>query len=126
MEADLLRFYGLDLLDYHRGGLSARRLRVLLQHLPPEAALSRALHGDEAAWGLTEHLLATVADQLATANWMFATVHTPEGASAPDRPPPLPRPGVPDAAEAGAPAATPDQIAAFFGRPTRPGSGDAP
>ncbi|MFL6072745.1 MAG: hypothetical protein ACJ73S_05040 [Mycobacteriales bacterium] len=122
MEADLLRFYGVDLLDYYRGRLSARRLRVLLQHLPREAALTRALHGDEADWGLTEHLLASVVDQVATANWMFATVHTAEGSPTPDRPPPLPRPGVPETAEQSTPPATPDQIAAFFGQP----GGDAP
>jgi len=52
VEADLLRFYGVDLLDAHRGRLSRRRLRVLIQHLPRDAALVRALHGDEAEWGL--------------------------------------------------------------------------
>ncbi|KJK57549.1 hypothetical protein [Saccharothrix sp. ST-888] len=43
IEADLLRYYRLDLLDYHRGAMSARRLRVLVQHLPEESALGRAL-----------------------------------------------------------------------------------
>jgi hypothetical protein len=123
IEADLLRYYGVDLHDYHRGRLSARRLRVLIQHLPRDAALVRAVHGEDAEWGLTEHLLAAAVDQLATGNWLFATVHTPEQASVPDRPAPVPRPGVaatgPDAGTAE--TATPEQLAAFFGGPAVPG-----
>jgi len=108
---ELLRWYGVDLLDYHRGALSARRLRVLIEHLPREASLVRAVHGDDASWGLTEHLIATAVDQLTTANWQFAVVHATEGSSTPDRPPPIPRPGVADATPD---SATPDQLAAFF------------
>jgi hypothetical protein len=114
VEADLLRFYGVDLLDHYRGRLTARRLRVLIQHLPVESALVRALHGEEAQWGLTEHLLASAVDQLAAGNWMFATVHTPEDGSPPRRPEPVPRPGLATAEET-SPAASPEQIAAFFG-----------
>jgi len=43
IEADLLRFYRVDLLDYHRGSLSLRRLGVLIKHLPADSALVRAL-----------------------------------------------------------------------------------
>jgi hypothetical protein len=103
-----------DLLDHYRGRLTARRLRVLIQHLPVESALARAMHGEEARWGLTEHLLASAVDQLAAGNWMFAAVHTSEDSSAPERPEPIPRPGL-DPAEATTPAAGPEQIAAFFG-----------
>jgi hypothetical protein len=117
VEADLLRFYGVDLLDYHRGRLSARRLRVLVQHLPKEAALVRAVRGEEAEWGLAEHLLATAVDQLAAGNWLFAAAHTPEDRDPPQRPQPVPRPGV-DGTTDDAPTATPAEIAAFFGRPT--------
>jgi hypothetical protein len=115
VEADLLRYYGVDLLDYHRGRLSRRRLRVLIQHLPKDAALVRAIHGEEAEWGLTEHLLAAAVDQLAAGNWMFAAVNTAEDADPPQRPDPIPRPGV-DAPPEEA-AATSDEIAAFFGQP---------
>lgn len=118
MEADLLRFYGVDLLDYHRGRLTPRRLRVLIRHLPREAALVRALRGEESEWGLTEHLLAAAVDQLAAGNWLFATVHTPQDRDPPERPEPVPRPGVDTATEAEPPAATPAQIAAFFGTST--------
>jgi hypothetical protein len=120
IEADLLRHYGVDLLDYHRGRLSARRLRVLIQHLPRDAALVRAVHGEDAEWGLTEHLLAAAVDQLATGNWLFATAHTPEQASPPERPRPVPRPGI-DSHEPALPPATPAQLAAFFGNPPTAG-----
>ncbi|MGK4584545.1 hypothetical protein [Kitasatospora sp. HPMI-4] len=48
IEADLLRYYRLDLLDYHRGSMSARRLRVLVRHLPEDSALGRALRASGA------------------------------------------------------------------------------
>jgi hypothetical protein len=74
----------------------------------------RAIRGEEADWGLGEHLLAAAVDQLAAGNWMYATAHTAEHADQPERPAPIPRPGV-DAAQQDPPAATPDQITAFFG-----------
>lgn len=103
----------MDLLDRYRGRLSARRLRVLIQHLPREAALVRALHGDHAEWGLTEHLLATTVDQLAISNWLFVSVNAAEDADQPERPQPVPRPGV-EAEVATARASSPAQINAFF------------
>lgn len=115
MEADLLRYYGVDLLDHHRGTLSARRVRVLIEHLPRDAALVRELHGETADWGLTEHLLAATVDELAVGNWLFVSAHRGEHDDTPDRPKPLPRPGVEDEIEE--PAASPAQIAAFFGAP---------
>lgn len=92
-----------------------RRLRVLIQHLPRDAALVRALHGEEAEWGLTEHLLAVAVDHLAAGNWLFAAAHTPEHADPPERPHQVPRPGLPDPEPNR--SATPEQIAAFFGAP---------
>lgn len=115
MEADLLRYYQVDLLDYYRGRLSARRLRVLIRHLPREAALVRALHGDAADWGLAEQLLAGAIDELAVGNWLFVAANSDERADLPDRPRPVPRPGV---AEDEPEPATPQQLAAFFGAPT--------
>lgn len=110
----MLRYYGVDLLDHLRGRLSSRRLRVLIQHLPRDAALVRALHGETADWGLTEHLLATTVDELAVGNWLFASAHTPEHADPPERPRPIPRPGADEQATDAGPA-TPEQIARFFG-----------
>jgi hypothetical protein len=113
VEADLLRYYGVDLLDHHRGTLSARRVRVLIEHLPRDAALVRALHGETADWGLTEHLLAAAVDELAAGNWLNVAANRDEHAEPPERPKPVPRPGI--AVESEAPEATPEQIAAFFG-----------
>lgn len=103
----------MDLLDHYRGTLSARRLRVLVQHLPADSSLVRALHGEQAGWGLTDHLLATVVDQQAVANWLFVCANSGEG-DQPDPPTPLPRPGV-EVEPSQPPAATPAEIAAFFG-----------
>ncbi len=45
MEADLQRYYQLDLVDWHRGRLSTRRLLVLVWALPPESAFMARLRG---------------------------------------------------------------------------------
>ncbi|MET8947524.1 hypothetical protein ABZX30_29265 [Streptomyces sp. NPDC004542] len=89
----MLRHYGVDLLDWHRGRLTSRRLAVLVRHLPRDSALLREVQGEAAEWSLTDHLLAAVVDQLAQANWMFATVNQDEDAESLDPPEPLPRPG---------------------------------
>ncbi|WP_432095166.1 hypothetical protein [Streptomyces sp. bgisy100] len=83
----------MDLLDWHRGRLSSRRLAVLLAHLPRDGAVARELHDEAAEWSVTDHLLATVADQLAVSNWMFATVNRDEDADPLEYPDPIPRPG---------------------------------
>jgi hypothetical protein len=111
-----------DVLDYHRDRLSARRLRVLIQHLPADSALVRTLRGESAEWGLTEHLLAAAVDELAVGNWLFASAHTTENGDPPERPRQIPRPGVQDEGEAEPVSATPGQIAAFFGAAPEKGS----
>lgn len=83
----------MDLLDWHRGRLSSRRLSVLVKHLPRDSATLRELHGEAAEWTVTDHLLAAAVDQLAEANWMFATVNRDEEAEPLDYPEPVPRPG---------------------------------
>ncbi|MFI5808097.1 hypothetical protein [Streptomyces sp. NPDC051561] len=93
LEADLIRHYGLDLLDWHRGALSSRRLAVLVKHLPRDSAVARELHGEAAEWEVADHLLASVVDQLAEANWMFATVNQDEDAERLEFPEPVRRPG---------------------------------
>jgi hypothetical protein len=82
-----------DLLDWHRGRLSSRRLAVLVKHLPREGAVSRELHGEAAEWAVTDHLMAAAVDHLAAANWMFARVNTDEDHEQPGPPTPVPRPG---------------------------------
>lgn len=60
MEADLQRFYQLDLLDHYRGRISLRKLLVLLKHLPPEAHIRRLPGSD--GWNVEDvpYLLADV------------------------------------------------------------------
>ncbi|MGA4843793.1 hypothetical protein [Streptomyces sp. G45] len=118
LEADLLRHYGVDLLDWHRGELSSRRLAVLVRHLPRDSAFRYAHEGEAAHWSLTDHLLAAVVDHLAIANWMFASVNRDEDEAAPEPPRPVPRPGADDeeATPGAGPAAPgPAELARFFG-----------
>lgn len=122
LEADLLRYYGVDLLDWHRETLSSRRLSVLVRHLPPDSAFVRAREGEAAEWRLTDHLLAAVVDHLAIANWMYASVNRDEYADPPEAPVPVPRPGAEaaDTPEGAAPSATDHaptaaELARFFG-----------
>ncbi|CAL9530388.1 hypothetical protein [Streptomyces sp. enrichment culture] len=83
----------MDLLDWHRGRLSSRRLAVLVRHLPRDSATLRAMHGEAVEWTVTDYLLAAAVDQLAEANWMFATVNRDEDAEPLEYPKPVPRPG---------------------------------
>ncbi|MFE5856641.1 hypothetical protein ACFQ61_25970 [Streptomyces sp. NPDC056500] len=105
----------MDLLDWHRGRLSSRRLSVLIEHLPRDSSVNRALHGEAAEWSVTDHLLAAVVDHLAAANWLFTSVHSDDP---PDPPDPVPRPGSAPSEE---PEAEPDSppasadLARFFG-----------
>ncbi|PZT76041.1 MULTISPECIES: hypothetical protein [unclassified Streptomyces] len=83
----------MDLLDWHRGRLSSRRLAVLVKHMPQDSAVARELDGEDSQWTVTDHLLAAAVDHLAAANWMFASVNTDEDADPPEAPVPVPRPG---------------------------------
>ncbi|MBW5262611.1 hypothetical protein JGS43_39110, partial [Streptomyces sp. P01-F02] len=57
----------MDLLDWHRGGLSSRRLALLIKHLPRDSATIRDTDGEAADWTVTDYLLAAVVDHLAAA-----------------------------------------------------------
>ncbi|WP_344500052.1 hypothetical protein [Streptomyces enissocaesilis] len=83
----------MDLLDWHRGRLTARRLAVLIKHMPRDSALLSETDGEAADWSTTDYLLAAVVDHLAAANWMFASVHSDEDSEPPEQPVPVPRPG---------------------------------
>lgn len=56
MEADLARYYRLELADLWRGRLSLRRLAVLIRHLPADSAVAVALGGE--GWTLSHYLMA--------------------------------------------------------------------
>jgi hypothetical protein len=60
-------------------------LLLYIRHLPLDSPFGRALHGESARWGIAEHLIATVADFLAAANWQ-------RGGGKGARPKPLKRP----------------------------------
>ncbi|MFJ9981659.1 hypothetical protein [Streptomyces cyaneofuscatus] len=66
---------------------------MLLRHLPRDSAVARELHGEAAEWSVSDYLLAAAVDQLAEANWMFATVNQDEHADALEYPVPVRRPG---------------------------------
>ncbi|MEV0494788.1 hypothetical protein [Streptomyces atratus] len=110
----------MDLLDWYRGRLSSRRLAVLVRHLPRDSALAHSLHGEASEWTTTDHLLAVVVDQLAEANWMFATVNRDEDTEPIDPPQPVPRPGTTadpldrSTALASEVTPSPEKVARFF------------
>jgi hypothetical protein len=106
IEADLARFYHIDFLDLYRPGrLSWRKLLVLVEHLPPEAALNTAIRnlmpedklaenaGDptKAPWSAAETLLASVIDEIRNLGWTYVQGHSD---SSIPKPLPVPRPGV--------------------------------
>lgn len=108
LEADLQRYYGLDLLDFYRPGsrLSVRKLSVLISYLPPESATATAIRratppGGEgsgsdhdpadAPWSLVELLLASVIDELRWSRYEFRQANTKDAGSPPEQ---VPRPGV--------------------------------
>lgn len=82
-----MRYYRIDLADLLTGALSWRRLGVLVRRLPPGSATERSQRGEAGEWGYVEHLLATVVDLLAGANWQRA------GDKKVKAPKPIPRPG---------------------------------
>jgi hypothetical protein len=96
-----------DLLDWYRDKLSSRRLKVLIEHLPRDSSFAKSLHGEEAEWHLSDHLLAAVVDHLAVSNWMFATVNRDEDGGEIPYPQAIPRPG-PEAVNEEAPKAEPE------------------
>ncbi|MEU3352667.1 hypothetical protein [Streptomyces sp. NPDC037389] len=82
----------MDLLDWHRGTLSSRRLAVLVKHMPRDSAVNRDLHGEAVEWDASTHLLAALVDHAAVANWMTATINGGEDAEPIDYPEPVARP----------------------------------
>lgn len=79
---------GLDLNDLGTRRLDWCRLKAVLRWLPHDSAFGRSLRGEDAEWGLAEHLLAGIHDLLAAGNWQRA------GKKGAPRPKPLPRPGL--------------------------------
>jgi hypothetical protein len=83
VEADLQRFYGVALTDLWTGHLSLRRLRVLLDHLPPDCATAYAITGTDPGplrgWSLGDALLGRLVDELSAYRWQWETSHQSKG-----------------------------------------------
>ncbi|MCM8548884.1 DUF5361 domain-containing protein [Streptomyces sp. STCH 565 A] len=89
--------------------MTSRRLRVLIQHLPPESATMTALrnamspeelaeHADEGEpekgrWSQTEQLLALIADRAARLEHITLLANSSKGSKKPKPPEPVRRPG---------------------------------
>jgi hypothetical protein len=87
-------------------------LRDIVQYQSPDSALHRAMHPDAAPWGLSEHLLAVVADAVIAGNWM----QSKDGQKNRNRPKPIPRPGVePEAKKFGGKAESMTAIKEWLG-----------
>jgi len=89
--------------------MTARRLRVLIQHLPPESAtwtaLRNAMSDEELAeqadkgepekgrWSQQEQLLASALDAIRRVEYVLVCANTEKKSQRPDAPKPTPRPG---------------------------------
>jgi hypothetical protein len=110
VEADLA-FRGVDLRGLWTGALSWRRLKVLIDHLPPESATKteiRESHGEEffaeiaessgpaphGQWSRAEHLLATITDSVNDLSYLTLCMSIAKDKQRPERPARIPRPGV--------------------------------
>lgn len=115
IEADLQRFYAVPLTDLWTGRLSLRRLRVLLNHLPPDCATAYAVTGYDSGplrgWALSDVLLGRVLDELSAYRWQWETAHQTKGTRR--RPPEsvLPRPRPQDST---APVVSPHELGGFM------------
>lgn len=71
--------------------LSWRDLWLIVEHSPRSSALARATLGPDVIWGLHEHLLAGIADELRWLHWAKTKDAGKAKNPAPAR---IPRPGV--------------------------------
>ncbi|GAA0406196.1 hypothetical protein [Streptomyces luteireticuli] len=114
MEADLLEFFGVDLLDLWRGRLSLRRLGVLIKSLlakPGQSTLLAALD-ESAAWSVQEHLTARVSDALEISNYLFIKANSEtKGLEVPE---PIRRPGQVESPSPAPVFASGEEVSAFL------------
>ncbi|MEH0627807.1 hypothetical protein [Streptomyces stelliscabiei] len=89
--------------------MTARRLRVLIQRLPPESATMTALRNrmsaeeladqsdkgepEKARWSQQEQLLAAAVDAVRRLEWVLICVNTEKKSDRPEPPEPMRRPG---------------------------------
>jgi hypothetical protein len=91
--------------------LTWRDLLVIVQHSERSSALFRAQHAESAMWGLSDHLLAVIADAVIAGNWM----QSKDGQKNRNRPKPIPRPGVEQDKKYGGKAESIDTIRDWLG-----------
>ncbi|MFI5877532.1 hypothetical protein ACIBAH_34885 [Streptomyces sp. NPDC051445] len=120
LEADLLEFFNVDLLDVWRGRLSIRRIGVLIDSLmrkPGKSTLLMAMD-ERAAWSESDYLLARVSDALELSNFLFLKANASESDDL-EFPAPVTRPGDPEPSQQPAPQpefASGQEVVDFFGR----------
>ena len=67
--------------------VSWRALILMVRHSPRDSTVYRVVFGEQADWGVTDHLLATIADILNLILWLTGNPKKTK------QPKPLPRPG---------------------------------
>lgn len=87
VEADLFRYYNLDLRELLRAE-EFKRIWRLVENLPAGCALYKSLFAEEAPWTEEGYLLANVIDTLQNANWQ----RMGKKANKSNQPKPFPRP----------------------------------
>lgn len=80
---------GLRLRDLGSESFTWSDLRAIVKHLPQDAALRRSTHPEESRWGVSEYLLAVIADSLRWLVW----AKTKDAKRNRNKPKPIPRPG---------------------------------
>lgn len=74
---------------WHVADLNWREIRSIVKHSGPGSALYRVVHGELAAWTVTDHLLAHILDKAAWLVW----AKSKDGLKNVRQPKPIPRPG---------------------------------
>ncbi|MFC4501749.1 MULTISPECIES: hypothetical protein [Streptomyces] len=121
LEADLLEFFGVDLLDVWRGRLSLRRVGVLIDSLMRKNGRSALLMAmdERSSWSDTDYLLARVSDALELSNFLFIRAHADKSDDL-EIPIPIARPGEPEPEphqpETQNDFATGEELSSFLGR----------
>lgn len=101
MEADLQRYYHVDLRDLWTGRLTLRRVKVLLAGLPGDSLLATAIRQmpdakpqqgdiDDVRWGTVHELMAAQIDAMREIKWAVFQAQSNKTVAKPD---PFPRPG---------------------------------
>ena len=117
LEADLLEFFGVDLLDIWRGRLSLRRIGVLISSLMRKAGRSSLLAAmdERASWSDDTYIRARMSDAMELTNYLLLKANFESDGL--EKPPPITRPGVkPEPASTQPDMDSAEDVANFFRR----------